>query len=123
MRDAAKDMTVALQRIVGTAALETHLTVLRPKQKDEYLAAFNGGGALGAGGGAGRGGEESARKAHQQHSSSSTPHNHVMHSPGGKVNTSADRARDPHRDARDSMDTSMEDFSTCSFCGAVDKGE
>jgi centrosomal protein CEP104 len=42
VRDAARDLTVALHKLVGTAALEPYLRTLRPKQLEEYEAAFGG---------------------------------------------------------------------------------
>jgi len=42
VRDAARDLTVALHKLVGTTALEPYLRTLRPKQLEEYEAAFGG---------------------------------------------------------------------------------
>jgi hypothetical protein len=104
VREATKAMTVALQKIYGTAALDSYLSLLRPKQKEEYLAAFDSGGskddmgqrrangtghghgnaAAAAGGG---GGGVSASSSSERSS-----HNHVTHSPGGKVQTSAEKS-------------------------------
>ncbi len=44
VREAAKEVTVTLQRLVGAARLESYLSGLRPKQKEEYLAAFEAAG-------------------------------------------------------------------------------
>lgn len=113
VRDAARDMTVALYRRVGEAQLDSHLKVLRPKQLEEYKAAF-----VEASGGGG------PRATQQQHPSSSSPHphNHVTHNKGGHVNTSAEKASNrDHRNESQEADTSLEDFSTCSFCGLIDK--
>lgn len=43
VRDAAKDLTVQLQKLVGTAPLESYLEELRPKQKEEYFLSFEAG--------------------------------------------------------------------------------
>lgn len=43
VRDAAKDLVVALQRIVGTAGVESVFPLLRPIQLTEYKAAFESG--------------------------------------------------------------------------------
>jgi hypothetical protein len=44
VRDACKDLTVALQGLVGTDPIEPYLNVLRPKQVEEYMTAFERGG-------------------------------------------------------------------------------
>ena len=43
VREAAKDLTVQLQKLVGTAALESYLEELRPKQKEEYFLSLEAG--------------------------------------------------------------------------------
>ena len=44
VRDAAKELTVCIQKQVGTPALQPYLEdFLRPKQREEYLNAFDGG--------------------------------------------------------------------------------
>jgi centrosomal protein CEP104 len=43
VRDAAKFLTVAIQKVTGTPPLAPYLKDLRKKQMDEYLAAFEGG--------------------------------------------------------------------------------
>jgi centrosomal protein CEP104 len=40
VRDACKDLAVALQAIIGTEPIEPYLSVLRPKQIEEYMTAF-----------------------------------------------------------------------------------
>ena len=110
----AKEMTVSLQKQVGTDALEGYLKVLRPKQLEEYKVAFGEGGGMG---------DISARS----HEDASAPrkvkqlssHN-VTHSPGGKVNTAANRV--DRGKGREGVDASVEDFTLCSFCGKDDKG-
>lgn len=42
VRDAAKDLTVAVQKLSGTQAIEGYLKALRPKQLEEYETAFGG---------------------------------------------------------------------------------
>ena len=117
VRDAAKDLTVAVQRTVGTPALEGYLKALRPKQLEEYLAAFDS--SPGAGAQPKKAPverlarEEKDRKAPR---SPRTNKNSVMHSPGGRVNTSAVRAGD-----KESFQDEPTDFTTCTFCRASDK--
>jgi len=43
VRDAAKELVVAIQRVAGTAAVESILSLLRPIQVNEYKAAFSAG--------------------------------------------------------------------------------
>jgi centrosomal protein CEP104 len=104
VRDAARDLTVAIQKYVGTPALESYLTVLRPKQYDEYIAAFEGGGGQKKG------------AVHKSPAARSKPNN-ATHSPNGKVNTSASRPGDKLGDK--SVDE-QQDFTACMFCGAKD---
>lgn len=119
VRDAAKAMTVALQKVVGTDALESHLSVLRPKQKEEYLAAFEN--EPGPKGSARDHADEPPSKQDPVQQKAGKPKsialNHVTHSPGGKVHTSADRSQ-----YRDSVDASSEDYTVCSFCGTQNRG-
>ncbi|KAG5188043.1 hypothetical protein JKP88DRAFT_269553 [Tribonema minus] len=60
VRDAAKELTVAVAAASSSAAVERHLGTLRPKQLEEYREAFRGGGGGGGGGSVG-GGSVSAR--------------------------------------------------------------
>ncbi len=41
VREAAKALTVTIQEVVGTTALEPYLKILRPKQLEEYYTAFD----------------------------------------------------------------------------------
>mmetsp|Transcript_12977 Transcript_12977/g.17699 ORF Transcript_12977/g.17699 Transcript_12977/m.17699 type:complete len:100 (-) Transcript_12977:491-790(-) len=41
VRDAAKELVVAIQRVAGTAAVESILSLLRPIQLNDYKAAFS----------------------------------------------------------------------------------
>lgn len=43
VREAAKDLTIQLQKLVGSAPLESYLEELRPKQKEEYFLSFEAG--------------------------------------------------------------------------------
>lgn len=43
VREAAKDLTIQLQKLVGTAPLESYLDELRPKQREEYFLSFEAG--------------------------------------------------------------------------------
>lgn len=42
VRDAAKDLTIAIQRHVGVPLIEPYLEELRPKQKQEYMSLIEG---------------------------------------------------------------------------------
>lgn len=81
VRDGAKDLTVAVHKYVGLGPIESYLTAaLRPKQLEEYKAAFDGGakgsGAAAPGGGGGGGGSTERKEHHGSH---------VAHTHGGKV--------------------------------------
>ena len=86
VRDAARDLTVAIQKHVGTPALESYLQALRPKQLEEYMAAFDGVAPAAAAAAAAAGMKKipSTDAGAKQTASSGKG--------GGKVNTSAVRA-------------------------------
>jgi centrosomal protein CEP104 len=119
VRDAAKELTVAIQRIVGTPPIhETLKQLLRPKQLEEYMSAFE---ASGGGGGArgkpapsnvagAKSGAPPQQQQHQQVGGSKVKQHHTQ-SPE-KVRTSANKA---HLDSKP-VDESQ-DFTTCMFCG------
>ena len=123
VRESAKDLTVALQKQVGTEALEKYLKVLRPKQLEEYYAAFDGT-VGGSGSNSARGKQDDQipvvqKKTNKNDSSISyPPQNHVTHASGGKVNTSAERVTNK---SISNLDESLEDFTLCSFCGVKNK--
>lgn len=111
VRDAAKDLVVAIQRNVGTAAVDSYLKLLRPKQLEEYQAAFEGG----------KGGskKEPPRTDKQLQ--------HPTHSPGGKVHTTAEKVANKNVSHPATANTIVEDdeekqdFTTCMFCGVSDR--
>jgi centrosomal protein CEP104 len=114
VRDAAKDLTVAVHKLAGIGAVESYLKPLRPKQLEEYEIAFGEkiasatGPAISAlpaampkkvkGSGGDADGSPSPRHSHkptQKH-----------HSPGKKGQ---------HVEEEDALD-----FTTCMFCGMSD---
>lgn len=102
---------------MGTPALEGYLKALRPKQLEEYLAAFDNG--SGAAAQPKRPPAERPAREDKERKAPNSPRtnkNSVMHSPGGKVNTSAARAGD-----KESFHDEPTDFTTCTFCHASDK--
>lgn len=133
VRNAAKHLVVAIQKIIGTPPLESILSSLRPKQRDEYEAAFDtaaghahkankgpvssGYGAISkkaapAHGADAKGGHDDDDQHHDHKANG-----HVAH--GGKVPTSDHKAKGKRNDT--SVDEGGDDFTTCMFCGAGDK--
>jgi hypothetical protein len=47
VRDSAKELTVSVQAVAGTAAIDGYLKALRKKQLEEYYSAFQVGLGLG----------------------------------------------------------------------------
>lgn len=108
IRDAGKDITVSLYLVVG-AEVESYLKSLRPKQLEEYQAAFKaaetakasnrrGGGAAAAAGANG----SVARRIEKPHEVQA-------------------QFEDDVEDAADSEDDESMDEYTCPFCGIVDE--
>jgi centrosomal protein CEP104 len=118
VRDAAKDLVVAVQRIIGTPPLEPTLSLLRKKQLEEYKAAFENKPVSG----------DTKSTKDQKESPSTSPmkrtdmsHQHAARNPAGKVNTSAAKVTDQ---AQGFVGTSSEggsDFTVCMFCGTQNK--
>ena len=109
VRDAAKYLTAALHKHVGEEPLEPFLDLLRPKQREEYDAAFGGvdDGAA----------KSSARSGGDHHSSHSKAQ-------GGGVNTAAVKSGnkdDPTTSTKEGSGENDGDFTTCMFCGKTDK--
>ena len=128
VRDAARELTVAVQKYVGTTALDPYLKALRPNQLSEYLAEFEGHHIdpheKQPVHSHGYGHNEAKKVSPQKDMSKGTPSsprqkhhssNHVGHSPAGKVNTSAQNAKDR------SVADDSQDFTSCMFCGASDR--
>ena len=131
VRDAAKEMTVALQKQVGTDVLEGILKAeLRPKQLEEYYIAF--------GESPNRDNEVSTRNEPESAPRRNNRQNNSNNEQVSKNNASnnvPNSARDSNYDKSDtaasgakqhpnqnvSMDGSVEDFTVCSFCGAENK--
>lgn len=102
VRDACKELTIALQMIIGSEPIEPYLSVLRPKQIEEYMVAFekNGGEIRKT-----RSDDKAAQKqekAHRETQSKATPRGLPV---------------DPKKEDMGEVS----DYSTCMFCGKVDK--
>ena len=107
VRDAAKDLTTAIESVVGVHAIEPFLRELRPKQLEEYEAAFRKAAAEDK--------FKSQRKI--QKPSVLTPRTQnkkVSVASGGKVLTSAVRSEE-----REGI-CDTDNFTQCMFCGAGD---
>lgn len=116
VRDAAKDLVVGIQRIVGTPPLEPTLSLLRKKQREEYEAAFEGKPAQKS--------KEVEEKSSPVPKRTDMSHQHATHNPGGKVPTSSTRmnnqAQGYSSPAKKSGESSAE-FTSCMFCGFQNK--
>merc|ERR1711871_1784574 len=132
VRDAAKEMTVALQKQVGTEALENILKAeLRPKQLEEYYIAF-GESPIRDNDTSARGEPEPSvprknnrQQQQQQQQNEQGNKNNAPNSPRGNITKSESAAASggsKHQHQNVSMDGSVEDFTVCSFCGAENKG-
>ncbi|KAL4094416.1 hypothetical protein PRIC1_010077 [Phytophthora ramorum] len=106
IRDAAKDITVSIYLLVG-AEVEGYLKSLRPKQLEEYQAAFEAAETAKAasrrGGGGSNGGGKSVAKRDE------------------KIHEAQAQFKDEVDDAGDSEDEGSVDEYTCPFCGVVDE--
>mgnify|MGYP006077091709 CR=1 FL=1 len=115
VRDAAKDMTIAVQKLTGTSAIESYLKLLRPKQLEEYMNEFGEGGATVSSQPTNTAAPKkqhakssaSASKQADGHGSPGAKAQHKMNSPGKKGHGS------PGGDE-------AQDFTTCMFCGVSD---
>ena len=130
VRDAAKDLVVAIQKIVGTPPLEPTLSLLRKKQREEYEAAFEGADGKGA---AGAGGNKEAKGASPPPKRTDMAHQHATHTPGGKVPTSSAKVSEqaqgygennhghmshsPTKHSQQADNGGQQDFTSCMFCG------
>lgn len=133
VRDAAKDLVVAIQRQVGTTPLEPTLSALRKKQREEYEAAFEAAATNAPGAASGKkpaaGPASSNTAATAASKRTDMTHQHATHHPGGKVPTSSARVQEkgngynagspPPRGhaAEEEAKGGGQDFSTCMFCG------
>eukprot|EP00597_Dinobryon_sp_UTEXLB2267_P016523 CAMPEP_0201094330 /NCGR_PEP_ID=MMETSP0812-20130820/2657_1 /ASSEMBLY_ACC=CAM_ASM_000668 /TAXON_ID=98059 /ORGANISM="Dinobryon sp., Strain UTEXLB2267" /LENGTH=350 /DNA_ID=CAMNT_0047346849 /DNA_START=40 /DNA_END=1092 /DNA_ORIENTATION=+ len=121
VRDAAKELVVAIQRVAGTAAVESILSLLRPIQLNDYKAAFSAS-------------EEAAEADKKQRQAGNGDHRtakqlqHPPHNPGGKVPTTAAKV-DPANHQMNSQQEDFndqeggdppQDFTSCMFCGFHD---
>jgi centrosomal protein CEP104 len=113
VRDAAKDLTVAVQKLTGTDSVEGYLKGLRPKQLEEYESAF-GGGSKSNTGGTSSVTTTSAAAA----SSSSVPQptrKNKSDTPTSPIKSKAVAAQEKGQDDEEGLD-----YTTCMFCGASD---
>jgi centrosomal protein CEP104 len=131
VREAAKLLTVALQKIVGTPVIDPHLKGLRPKQIEEYYFIFDGGEVPGS-----NASTRSASTEGMSHRSMGT-----AKSGGGSNKSGASKpSAKPSANSSDSSSSTGkgsaegraasasaegqeggEDFTVCMFCGAEDK--
>jgi len=114
VRVAAQDLTVAVQKIVGTDAISSYLKLLRPKQLEEYENAFGGGSAsrlnkdeLPAR--AEKRGTAPSSKADAKGEKTS-PRSGAKDSKGG-----AKHGHSPQKKGATAEE--VQDFTTCMFCG------
>ncbi len=143
VRDAAKKLVVTIQKLAGTPAVQSTLNLLRPKQLEEYNAAFLGedpisGPTAAANAGSGPGASKKVTAGAKGEPASSPARvdkhlQHATHAPGGKVPTSAAKAAAKHDDLRHSHqgngakhahgedDDGAPDYTSCMFCGVRDK--
>jgi len=105
VRDASRDLTVAVKPLVAEGALDVYLKALRPKQLEEYKLAF----------------ERSAEDVDKKNVAPLSPRTRnsqtmMRGNNGGRVNTAASRAeaKRPHDEAP------PQDFTICLFCGISD---
>lgn len=104
VRDATKDLTVAVQKHTGTATVEPYLKDLRQKQREEYEYAFDGGtGPM-------------KRKAEGKSSlpKFDPPSPRNAGAKGGSYHSPTKKGQDEGKDG-DALD-----FTTCMFCGKSD---
>lgn len=133
VRDAAKKLVVTIQKLVGTPAVQSTLNLLRPKQLEEYNAAFLGEDPFGAGAAANKKVSSGAKGEAPSPARVDKHLQHATHAPGGKVPTSAAKAAAKHDDVRSSHqgggakhshgedEDGAPDFTSCMFCGVRDK--
>ena len=104
VRDATKDLTVAVQKHTGTGAIEAYLKDLRQKQREEYEYAFDGGtGPM-------------KRKAEGKSSLPKFDPPSPRHA-GAKEDKGF---HSPAKKGHDEKDGEVLDFTTCMFCGISD---
>ena len=142
VRDAAKKLVVTIQKLAGTPAVQSTLNLLRPKQLEEYNAAFLGedpisgpNAVANAGPGPGASKKVTAGAKGEPPSPARVDKHlqHATHAPGGKVPTSAAKAAAKHDDLRHSHqgngakhahgedEEGAPDYTSCMFCGVRDK--
>ena len=111
VRDAARELTVAVQMLVGSAVIDDYLKLLRPKQLEEYQQCFAK---------AAEAAKTHSKVMHEftgndKHDMSPRSKRRQQHGDQTKVNTAAARA-----EAKSAFveDDGSRDFTKCMFCGA-----
>lgn len=110
VRDAARDLTVSVQMLVGGPAVEGYLKLLRPKQLEEYHLSYQ------------RSQERARELQHagvdSQHNPKMSPRTKRVQQQGSKVNTAAVRAESKSYLDDEKEEEQKEGSFTCLFCGA-----
>lgn len=101
VRDACKELTIALQSIIGTDPIEPYLSVLRPKQIEEYMTAFDK-----------NGGEIKKTRSDERST--------IKQDKPAKENKATPRGQQA-ADVKNLVAEEASDYSTCMFCGKVDR--
>lgn len=133
VRDATKELTKFVQKIVGTPALDSYLGELRQKQLDEYFAAFGEERPPEAATKQSQPSNSIAKKSESKSSSTATSPKASKSNPsatpskGGSSSTAQQKsnpaakpnAKDP--EPINNPPNAAQNFTTCMFCGASDK--
>lgn len=110
VRDACKDLAVALQKIVGTDPIEPYLQVLRPKQIEEYMTAF------------GEVKKPVARAEEKTFKSESKQNTNKERMSSPRVPVTHLEVKESNAKRRDEAPAEeAPDFTTCMFCGKSDR--
>ena len=120
VRAAAQDLSVAVQKIVGTEAISSYLKLLRPKQLEEYEIAF------GESPSARLNREEAPAKAEKKTGASGAKAGSKDAAPVGSPRGAKEKdakaskhSHSPHKKGASAEE--MQDFTTCMFCGVQNK--
>lgn len=124
VRDAAKELTVAVQKKVGTAAIDSYLSALRPKQLEEYYVAFDepmpARAPAEADAKPAREPTREPRESSKQHKGGAKQHT-PQQSKEDRPGSQSSEAQASARNAQTAPVAEAEEDFTCSFCGAGDK--
>lgn len=109
VRDAARELTVAVHALIGESPIEMYLQLLRPKQLDEYRLAFAKAAEMAK--------LHDVKKVHVDHHDLS-PRSKRRQQGNQKVNTAASRAEAKALyNEDDGSDQQAIEFTRCTFCG------